>query len=187
MKRYMDRVPIISRPQLFDRVIADIQRGLADNLAWLDHSFGRAWRLSKMVNGRREYTPNVYIGNNEYLPVMPDEGLGNFSFFVLSDPQDIEWSAHVQSLMTAPFSLIVWVDVRTITDDRNTEQIKAEILDALGRTLVRDGSFEITRISEHAENVYKGYTLDEVDNQFLMHPFAGFRFDGVLRTKQPCM
>ena len=172
---------------MFDRVIADIQRGLADNLAWLDHSFGRAWRLAKMVNGRREYTPNVYIGNNEYLPVMPDEGLGNFSFFVLSDPQDIEWSAHVQSLMTAPFSLIVWVDVRTVVENRNTEQIKAEILNALGRLLIRDGSFELTRIHETAENVYKGYTLDEVDNQFLMHPFAGFRFEGVIKTKQPCM
>ena len=43
-----------------------------------------------------------------------------------------------------------------------------------------------TAIYELAENVYRGFTLDEIDNQFLMHPFGGFRFEGVLSVNQPC-
>ena len=55
----IDRIPIKENPQLFDKAIAEIQRGLADNLGWLNHSFGRAERLVKMVGTKRVYTPNV--------------------------------------------------------------------------------------------------------------------------------
>ena len=51
----MERVPIPKNPELFDRVISDIQKGLADNLPWLDHSFGRAERLVKSINGKKYY------------------------------------------------------------------------------------------------------------------------------------
>lgn len=60
----MDRVPIIKNPELFDRVIANIQKGLADGLPWLNYSFGRAERLVKSIQGKRYYTPNIYVGGN---------------------------------------------------------------------------------------------------------------------------
>ena len=45
----MDRVPIIKNPELFDRVIANIQKGLADGLPWLNYSFGRADRANGII------------------------------------------------------------------------------------------------------------------------------------------
>jgi hypothetical protein len=45
----------------------------------------------------------------------------------------------------------------------------------------------VSRIYERAENVFRGYTMDEVDNQFLMSPFAGWRFDGLLTIKNDCI
>lgn len=82
----MERVPIPKNPELFDRVISDIQKGLADNLPWLDHSFGRAERLVKSINGKKYYTPDVYAGGNDYILIAPDDKvLGNFSFFVIDD------------------------------------------------------------------------------------------------------
>lgn len=187
----VNRVPTIANPVLFDRVIVDIQKGLADNLGWLNRSFGRSERLVKMINGKRYYTPNVYAGGNEYLPVSPDSKLGNFSFFVVDDPQNVEWEPGIQSEWIAPFSIIFWFDMRTITNDannRNTEAVKAEILRVLnGGFWLRSGRIKINRVYEKAENIYRGFTLDEIDNQFLMHPFAGFRFEGEMKIEQPCL
>lgn len=187
----VNRVPTIDNPQLFDRVIVDIQKALADNLGWLTRSFGRAERLVKIIGNKRYYTPNVYAGGNEYLPVSPDSKLGNFSFFVLDDPQSIDWQSGIQSDWKTPFSIIFWFDMRTVTNDannRNTQAVKAQILDVLnGGFRLKSGSIKFNRVYEKAENIYNGFTLDEVDNQFLMHPFAGFRFTGEMSIEQPCL
>ena len=47
----MDRVIKIENPELVDRVINQIQDGLANNLPWLNHVFGRAERLVKSITG----------------------------------------------------------------------------------------------------------------------------------------
>lgn len=186
----IERVPIKSKPALFDRVIANIQQGLAENLPWLNHSFGKAERLVKTINNKRIYSPNIYIGGNEYEIITPDSGMGNYSFFVLEDPQEVDWYIGEQSSLKAPFSLIVWVDMRTLDDEdeRNTEAVKEQILKVLnGGFWLRTGKLTINRIYEHAENIFKGFTLDEIDNQYLMQPYCGWRFTGVLSIKTLCI
>jgi hypothetical protein len=41
-------------------------------------------------------------------------------------------------------------------------------------------------VYQTAENVFDGYTLDEVDNQYLMAPFAGFRLTGEMIIDEEC-
>ena len=189
--------PVIAEPVMLDKVIGEIQTGLVENLTWLDAAFGRSQRLSKMMNGKRIITPNVYCGGwdghgpNDYIEVSPDSKIGNFSFFEIEDPQTIDagpWAREIK----APFGLVFWFDLTRIyeTDDnRNTEKLKAEILHVLnGRTgwHLTQGRILVNKIYERAENVYRGYTLTEIDNQFLMHPYAGFRFEGVLEFEELC-
>ena len=189
--------PVIQNPVMLDKVIGEIQTGLVENLTWLDAAFGRAQRLSKMINGKRFVMPNVYCGgwsshgSNDYIEVSPDSKIGNFSFFEIEDPQIIDigpWARQIK----APFGLIFWFDltrVYNVADNRNTEKLKAEILHVLnGRAgwHLSEGRVVINRIYERAENIYRGYTLSEIDNQFLMHPFAGFRFDGILEFNEMC-
>lgn len=186
----IERIPIITNPVLIDRVIADLQTGLADNISWLDHAFGKAQRLVKMIQGKRVYTPNVYAGRNEYFPVAPDSKIGNFSFFQIDDPQTVNWIPKQRGAITVGFALIFWFDMRKVNpgvDNRNTEAIKAEILKVInGGFLMKNGRIKITRIYENAENIYRGYSLDEVDNQYLMHPYGGFRFEGELHINENC-
>ena len=92
-----------------------------------------------------------------------------------------------------PFSLIFWFDTRRVFDEaanRDISHLKNQILTLLngrsGMRLYNGGHLLINRIYERAENIYRGYTLSEIDNQFLMHPFAGLRFDGVIKMLQPC-
>lgn len=185
----MKRVPLMNNPKLLDVLIGELQQGLADKLPWLDHAFGRAERLIKIINGKRYYTPNVYTGGNDYELIAPDSGFGNYCFFDVSEPQDVEFSVGDLNIIESPFSVIFWVDMRTLEneDQRNREAVKQQILRVLNRQIFpRHGWFWINRIYENAENVFRGYTLEEVDNQFLMHPFAGWRFEGRLRIKDIC-
>lgn len=178
-------------PELLDLIISNIQEGLADNLGWLDKVFGRAERLVKTDNrGRRIYTPNVYVGGNEYIEVSPDAQIGNFAFFWVDDPQEVDWLPKVSVGLKVPFSLIVWLDYRKVfnsPDVRNKEQVKKQVLDVLnGGFWLKTGRVTVNRIYELAENIYRGFSLDEIDNQFLMHPFGGFRFEGTLEVTETC-
>lgn len=190
--------PVIDNPVMLDEIIGEIQNGLVTEISWLDVAFGRAQRLSKEMNGKRVITPNVYCGGwnghgpNDYIEVSPDSKIGNFSFFEIEDPQTIDAGPWAREI-TAPFGLIVWLDLTRVynaADNRNTEKLKAEILHVLsGRAgwHLMNGRIQINRIYERAENIYRGYTLSEIDNQFLMHPYAGFRFDGVLYFAELCV
>lgn len=187
----IEKVMKVSKPALFDRCICSLQDGLVKELPWLDHAFGRVERLVKEVGGVRRYTPNIYLGNDEYLLLLPDQGLGNFCYFVMDEPESVEWYPGDRSRLQSTFSLVVWVDMRTIDGDedtRNTERIKAQVLRALnGGIWIRSGSITVESIYSRAENVFAGFTLDEVDNQFLMSPFAGWRFEGTMIVNDECM
>lgn len=190
--------PVIPNAVMLDHVIGEIQQGLVDNIAWLDAAFGRSQRLTKMIDGKKIITPNVYCGGwnghgeNDYIETSPDSKIGNFAFFEIEDPQTINagpWAREIK----APFGLIVWFDLTRVyntASNRNTEKLKAQILHVLnGRAgwHLTGGRIIINRIYERAENIYRGYTLSEIDNQFLMHPYAGFRFDGILEYDELCI
>ena len=190
--------PVIPNAVMLDRVIGDIQQGLVDNISWLNAAFGRSQRLTKMMNGKKIVTPNVYCGGwnghgeNDYIETSPDSKIGNFAFFEIEDPQTIDagpWARQIK----ATFGLIVWFDLTRVYNtatNRNTEKLKAQILRVLnGRAgwHLTGGRIVINRIYERPENIYRGYTLSEIDNQFLMHPYAGFRFDGILEYDELCI
>ena len=189
--------PVIQDPVMLDRVLARIQEGLV-TLPWIDAAFGRAQRLTRVAaNGRRIVTPNVFCGGwnghgpNDYIEVSPDCRIGNFTFFDVDDPQTIDPGPWDRTI-TVPFGLVVWFDLTRVygeASNRNTERLKAQVLRLLGG---RDGWFlpagrvTVARIYERVENIYRGYTLDEVENQFLMHPYGGFRLEGVLMFDELC-
>ena len=177
-----------ARPYLFDKPIQYLQDALG-TLSWLHHIFGRSERLVQMQDGRKYFTPNVYRGKNEYISLLPDNtALGNYCFFVLDEPQVVSVPMGIQNRLRAPFSLIVWVDMRRVenNDARNTEYVKEQILKTIRKAFIRHGAVELQKVYERAENVFEGYSLDEVDNQFLMQPFAGLRITGELIVDEEC-
>lgn len=183
---------ITSHLYLCDKVIAEINEQLAAQLPWLQHTYGRCERLVKTIDGRRYYTPNVYKGDNQYESLLPDDRLGCYSFFVMNEPETIRQKVQIEVRVECPFSLVVWVDMRQVerimnlADERNTEYVKEQLLSVLEMPLTRKGSYTLDKIYQRAENVFQGFTLDEVDNQFLMSPFAGFRITGTMIVTNDC-
>jgi hypothetical protein len=187
-----DFLPRITTPYLFDKVIRELQQALKDGLPWLENSFGRVERRVTEVNERRLYVPAIYQQDGQYGIMLPDDRLGCYSFFVMHDPQEVLNRMQTEVRIKSPFSLIVWVDMRRVEkkmrmpDERNTEYIKEQVLSVLETASKRKGHISINRIYERAENVFDGFSLDEVKNQFLMSPFAGFRFYGEMIVTNDC-
>lgn len=178
------------QPRLFDRPIQDMQKSLGRKLLFMNHVFGRCERLLKVVDGRRYYSPNIYKGNDEYELLTPDNAeLGNYCFFVADEPQVMVQNFGISGRMRAPFSLVVWVDQRTIEDKdaRDIYGLELKVLDAIASPgVLRHGGMELSRVYHKAENVFQGFTMDEVDNQFLMSPFMGLRFEFELWIDEDC-
>lgn len=184
--------PRITTPYLFDKVIRELQQALKEGLPWLENSFGRVERRVTEVNERRLYVPAIYQEDGQYGIMLPDDRLGCYSFFVMHDPQEVLNRMQTEVRIKSPFSLIVWVDMRRVEikmrmpDERNTEYIKEQVLSVIETASKRKGHISINRIYEHAVNVFDGFSLDEVNNQFLMSPFAGFRFYGEMIVTNDC-
>ena len=176
------------QPHLFDFIIGEIEDSLYEHCEWLNSIFGRCERLVKEINGRKVYTANWYKKGNDYTMIAPDEGLGNFCFFVLDEPTDLEtyYEGDVTRCKIG-FGMILWCDLRTVSAERNTELVKEQILQILnGKTHFRAGRMTVNRIYERDENVFREFDYDEIDNQYLMHPFAAFRFEGELIIDTLC-
>ena len=206
MKDYNLNIPIKQNPVLLDKVIQDIQQALKEKLKWLDYAFGRAYKLVEHnSDGSKFIYPAAYIGNSEYVSLLPNDNFGNFSWFDLYDPQEI--TTVVQSLPQFTFSgaIVFWFDLNSIFVDADAmyiEEVKDEIIRVLTRPgLVKNqGRLEIKNIYERFENIYKGYALEKIynnysyrgegiqaiDKQFFMHPYAGLRFEFKMTTRELC-
>lgn len=187
----LKRAPKIENPVLIDRVISHLQDALVNNIGWLDHAFGRSQRLVSLRDAKEYYYPAVYIGRNEYINVLPGQGLGNRAFFSVDDPQEIEFMQLRYNVIKSPVSLILWYDLSTIFADNkeyDTEAVKAQVIRVLTNIVMPDATrIELTKMYERAENIYKGYSLKEIDTQYLMYPYAGLRIDATLTYREQCL
>lgn len=174
-------------------ILQSFNSQLKNELTWLDNAFGPAERIIKSINGRSYKLPAIYLperpGSNDYRMLAPDDKLGNYSFFWLMDPKRYEWVPRMQGRNKAPFALIFWVDLRKV---RKTNGVR-DLLDLEEKTLkvIKEitppaGALRIANIYRLPENIFREFTLDETINQFLMHPYGGFRFEGELIYDEPC-
>lgn len=179
---------------LLDNICNELAESIREPLM-LDNSFGRAERLTRLnMDGKRIYTANVYNGDethgNEYTEVMPSDSLGNYAFFFAHDPEEVDNTDGVSVGVKATVSLILWYDCRKMYDAlnvRSRDAVKAKVLDVLnGGVTTRTGHFRVGKVYELAANIWRGFSYDEIDNQFLMHPYCGFRFEGQMTVHQNC-
>ena len=181
----MDRIVTKHNPKMFDKAVLPIQNALASAFPWLDHVIGICETLIDKKDNKPFKSANYYIGGGQYEQIMPCEELGNFSFFYLRDPQ--VFGAKDQNLVKSPFSLVIWYDLTNVLpeyDERNTEQIKGQIMGVLNS--LRLPYLKITKIWEKPTNVFTDFSYDPTTNQFLMHPFTGLRIDGEMIARLDC-
>ena len=206
MKEESVNIRFKSNPVLLDKILQDMQSGLMSKLKWLNYAFGRAYRLVEhRPDGNKFVYPAAYNGNGEYISLLPNDNFGNFCWFDIYDPQRI--TQVVQSLPQYTFSgaIVFWYNLDTIfssAETLNTEEVKDEIIRLLTTPgiIKTTGKLEINSIYERFENIYKGYSIEKIynnytyqgediqniDKQFFMYPFAGIRIEFTLITRELC-
>lgn len=181
-----------SNPVLFDRAIQDMQAMFEHNFAWLTYVFGRAHKLVKTFDGKNYEYPAVFIGNNEYHSVLPDDLKGNFLFFEVDDPQDFIslGPGIIKSSLSISFAIVIWYALNTVYNTPNLhmgEDVKNDILQALNKPGVfSNGHLRIVRVYEKPENIFRGYSLKQIDNQYLMFPYNGLRIECEFKIREVC-
>lgn len=184
-------------PVLLDRVLQELRQTLLSKLPWLDYAFGRAYKIvHALEDGGKFIEPAVYNSNGEYISMLPNDNLGNFCWFDIYDPQSIQAVVIGQPRMTFTGAIVFWYDLRDIAEDQEflyTEEVKNQVITTLSSAgiLRTNGSLRIYTIYEDFENIYKGYTLSKVyneylykgediqyyDKQYFMYPYAGLRVE----------
>lgn len=177
-------IHLIESPEGVDNVIVQVQQALSDSVNWLDNIYGRAQTLISLEGTKEHKYPSFVNDNAEYTDLRPRENLGNFCFFTVADPQEIDFIERNYNNIKTPFSLIVWLKLE---NGENEETYKKDILNLLNRKIrLTSGHLTVNKIFNDGENIYKGYSLKQTDSQYLMKPFAGFRIEGFLNYKESC-
>lgn len=206
MKENSVQIRFKEDPVLLDKILQDMQKSLMNRLKWLNCAFGRAYKLVEhRPDGNKFIYPAMYSGNGEYVSLLPNDNFGNFSWFDIYDPQKI--TEVVQSLPQYTFSgaIIFWYDLSSIYEDEtvmHTEEVKDEIMRVLTTPglITTAGKLVINDIYERFENIYKGYSIEkiynnytykgegiqDIDKQFFMYPYAGIRIEFTLTTRELC-
>lgn len=181
---------VLTNPKLFDEAFAEIAAQLEIKLsAWPLRAFGRCQKLVEQKDRQRRYYPAWFFGQNQdnYLKLFPDQSIRNFSFFTLEDGQDIPEYPNTYQSLKGEFGLVFWFYFPDIFganwQNYSIDNVKNEILHHIQRIRTSNFEFHINRIWEEADNIYKGFNHSELDCQFLMRPYGGFRIDGEITVR----
>lgn len=174
-----------------DKLIDEINAQLQLNFAWLQNTYGIAQDITrKNPTGKEVKEPAVwqqfcYGHNNDYLTCLPNDTIGNHSFFnVEAIRLDENYDFIYQD-----FSLTIWLDLRKVfdaNDVRDINYLKQLILKVL-RLPKKFGRVTIDQISDNPRDIYAGYTYTEIEQQYLMHPYYALKFSGELRYNVDCL
>lgn len=174
-------------PVLIERLFNDVQQALIDGLDWLDLAYGKAERvIQRTQRNERTYIPAWYLDGMDYDNLLPDDRKGNYAFFTVEDNMSVEAAQGRPARISGQCSLIVWLDQRTLTNEWDKEHARNSVISILTALNTDSGHLQVQSVFERAESVFSGFTLDEVENQYLTYPYCGFRFVCQYSIRQDC-
>lgn len=177
-------------PVLIEKGIQEIQDILSLKLNWLDNIFGKVVKLSKPKDNAIINYPAFYLGDAEYINLLPDTNLGNYCFFEVYDPQVFENVLQDKISISLNGAIVFWYNQNTINSDSThvyTEEIKYAILSALQtKGLTKSISMQILRIIEEPSSIFRNYSVKQIDSQFLMYPYFGIRIECSFKVQSLC-
>jgi hypothetical protein len=193
-------IPLIDNPVNIDRPIQEIQQALGA-MGWLEKAFGRSWLAVKTSHGifsdKKLYYPHVWQGVDDngkpldLLEVLPNDNIKSQCFFKVNDPTTlVEYVPDGDSMLRNNVDIIFWFNLRRIDrsiDYPYVELLKGQVLKVLSTMLFSpDSSLSVLRIWEGAQNVFRGYNINDLKDQELIYPWGGFRFETEITFREDC-
>lgn len=160
-------------------------------LSWLT-KYGPAQKLTKEVDGRTYNYPGIYVGGagkGDYLDMLPDAHLatfGGYSFWDLDEPiRKTEYGTH-----EIKAALVVWFDFRKIYpadwQGRSVWNVVHTVTNALSTGTGAASMGDEMAFYYSGESIYPRYSHREINRQFLMKPYGGFRIEGTIFLNNLC-
>jgi hypothetical protein len=182
-------VVTIPNPVGIDLAISNIQSKLGE-LTWLEKAFGRAWNMNRNIAGDKRIEPVVYQSGSEYYPVLPNDALKSFCFFVVPGPRSTEEYNANTAFGTFFFkdtvSIIFWLNLQQI-DPSKDYIFKEELLKDVLAVLNKDSNVLVSKVwDDRIEDIYKGFTLFPTHRDLLMYPYSAFRIEMDLSYQFNC-
>ena len=177
------RVPTfqtIVAPALLDRALGQISSNMSTKLTWLNGAYGLA---QKIIKPDGTY-PVIYEENGiDHFPLYPNENLGNFIYFERTERTNF-WNYQRRNTINynETIGMVFWGDLRTIYpadwQQRTREHVRDEVVTALDSGAYTSiQSLQLNAFWYEGNNIYQGHSIKEIDSQYLMRPFVGFRID----------
>jgi hypothetical protein len=162
-----------------DKRIETIAGHMTD-LTWLSYSFGLAERDVSFKDGKENIIPTIYqdINAKDPLSLMPSDLYDAFSFWV-KEPEGIFSSNSTR--LKHKVSCIFFCDLKQIAPSDNYKVTKSRIRQDIlrfFRTHENTGFGQLNIISiidDDITQVYKGFTLNQIDNKYRMLPKYAIR------------
>lgn len=199
------RVSFKPDPVNIDMVVQSMQAMFKERVPWLDVAFGRGFKFPEhLPDGGKFIVPKAYIGGGDYASLLPNDRYGNFCWFDIYDPQEVDPTDQGHPLFKFNGAVVFWYDQSTIFPDSEFlrgEELKQDVLVALTKPgYLKGGRLTVREVSERPENIYKGYSLEKIynsnmyqgqdiegiDKQYFVYPFGGFRIEFYVTFKQRC-
>lgn len=192
--------PTKTNPQPLDIALFDLGASLEIKLPWLSNTYGKVEKLvrtksdsnrDKKVSNAKKY-PAIFVGGKkgeDYLSMLPDRHLGNYMYCDVTR-EEIEHKPRQSRDGVVELDLVFhWNYKKVYPADhltRSIENVKADIFNAIDRCVWSNFDLRVLEFEESAENIYKGYSHNEIDRQMLMRPYGGVKVKAILRYTNSC-
>jgi hypothetical protein len=200
-------IALLPDPKGLDRIIQTLQLSL-DEIPWIEKSFGRAFtqmRKSTENVGVRSndniYYPAVFQGASgelikDFEDLLVNDNLRAYCFFRCDEDDDsFEYSHLLENEFESSFSIIFWFDLDKINKTFPptklypfNNELKDDILEAIENTIFETVGDRVTieTITNNPREIFREYTIDIVEQQNLVFPSGGFRFNCRAQWLQEC-
>lgn len=183
-----------AQPIEIDWAVLDIQMKLKTNLAWLSHSYGKAYRIDKQGQEKRLILPEVYIGNTDgkysLMPVTPDNDKKGVVFFVIDKERQLTKDMNTQNFLSWNVGIVFWANLGLINEafaknQDYTQNLIKEVRDVLTNKLIGSGyKVEISEVPREHNEIFKEFLLQ--DRRYVIMPFTAFRFNVTITLREDC-
>lgn len=133
--------------------------------------YGRATKFRQKTTSQKvRISPSVLLSGNELKIVTPDDSEKGVSFFYVKSPANyVSYSPIGNSEMKFTVDLILWFNSIKIEGWTGIE----DSLNLVKQIIAQHPSFSLVQVTYEPEQIYEGFSLEEVDVQYFCHPYYG--------------
>lgn len=169
---------------MVEQLINNIAEVTLSEVAWLEQMFAVV-TIQTTSEGPQ---PFAYLGQGEYVSVLPDDRFKAFGYLELKDP--ITFTNDRSKRYVFNVDMVIWLDTEKILDMDSTktpDSARTAVLESLQSPNHRTTTLEVLRVFEVFDNIYGKYKVSQKHTQFMMRPYYAFKVElKVTQRDKPC-